>query len=79
MPAALFIPRLSPIVGEIEKGTIASKILKPGDKILEINGEPIVFHDEVTPKVKAMKADSLSGKSDTLMLKISRAGVDLDI
>ena len=67
-------PRLSPIVGEIEKGTIASKILKPGDKILEINGEPIVFHDEVTPKVKAMKADSLSGKSDTLMLKISRAG-----
>ena len=67
-------PRLSPIVGEIEKGSIASKILKPGDKILEINGEPIVFHDEVTPKVKAMKADSLSGKSDTLMLKISRAG-----
>ena len=67
-------PRLAPVVGEIEKGTIASKILKPGDKILEINGEPIVFHDEVTPKVKAMQADSLSGKSDTLTLKISRAG-----
>ena len=47
-------PRMSPVVGEIEKGSIASKILKPGDKILEINGEPIVFHDEVTPKVKAM-------------------------
>ena len=70
-------PRLTPIVGELEKGTIASKILKSGDKILEINGEPIVFHDEVTPKVKAMKADSLSGKSDTLMLKISRAGETL--
>ena len=67
-------PRWDPIVGEIEKGSIASKILQPGDKILEVNGEPIVFHDEVTPKVKAMKADSLSGKSDTLTLKISRAG-----
>ena len=72
-------PRMAPVVGEIEKGTVASKILKPGDKILEINGEPIVFHDQVTPKVKAMKADSLSGKSDTLALKISRAGSDLDI
>ena len=70
---------MAPVVGEIEKGTIASKILKPGDKILEINGEPIVFHDEVTPKVKAMKADSLSGKSDTLTLKISRAGAVLTL
>jgi regulator of sigma E protease len=67
-------PRMAPVVGEIEKGSVAEKILKPGDQILEINGEPIVFHDEVTTKVKAMKADSLSGRSDSLTLKISRAG-----
>jgi regulator of sigma E protease len=71
---SFLFPRLSPVVGEVEKESLAARILKPGDKILEINGEPIVFHDEVTPKIKAMKADSLSGKSDTLTLKISRAG-----
>jgi regulator of sigma E protease len=73
-PSNFIFPRLAPVVGEIEKGSIAAKILQPGDKILEINGEPIAFQDEVTPKIKAMKADSLSGRSDTLALKISRAG-----
>lgn len=67
-------PRIEPIVGEIEKGYIATKILKPGDKIVEINGDPIGYWDEVTTKIKAIKADSLSGKSDSLVLKIARAG-----
>jgi regulator of sigma E protease len=67
-------PRIDPIVGEIKKGSIAERILKPGDRILEINGTPITFHDEVTPQVKALKADSASGKADTLMLKVSRNG-----
>src|SRR5918993_111771 len=73
-PSNFIFPRLAPVVGELEKGSIAAKILQPGDKIIEINGEPIAFHDEVTPKIKAMKADSLSGRSDTLTLKIARAG-----
>jgi regulator of sigma E protease len=70
-------PRFDPIVGRLEKGTLAARILKPGDRILEINGAPIRFYDEVTPKVKALKADSTSGKSDTLALKILRAGETL--
>ncbi|HEX6225292.1 MAG TPA: RIP metalloprotease RseP [Chryseolinea sp.] len=76
-PGTFLFPRLSPIVGEVEKGTLAAKILQPGDQILEINGEPIAYHDEVTPKIKAMKSDSVSGKYDTLTLKIARAGSTL--
>src|SRR5688572_2058429 len=36
-------PRFDPIVGRLEKGTLAARILKPGDRILEINGAPIRF------------------------------------
>ncbi len=67
-------PRFAPIVGEIEKGTIASKILKVGDKVVEINGQPIQYNDEVISTVKAMKNDSASAKSDSLLLKIERGG-----
>jgi regulator of sigma E protease len=67
-------PRYEPIVGEVQKGSVAAKILKPGDRIIEINGQPIAFHDEVTPRIKALKADSASGKSDSLILKVSRQG-----
>jgi regulator of sigma E protease len=66
--------RVEPLVGEIQKGSIAEKVLKPGDKILEINGQPITFHDEVTPRIKALKADSASGKADSLVLKVARNG-----
>jgi regulator of sigma E protease len=67
-------PRIEPIIGEIEEGHLAARILKPGDEIVEINGEPVGYWDEVTTKINGIKADSLSGKSDSLLLKISRAG-----
>ena len=35
---------------------------------------PLFTYDEVTTQVKAIKADSMSAKSDTLSLKVSRAG-----
>ncbi len=70
--SSFLFPRTPPVVGEIVEGHLAQKILKPGDRILEINGNPIVYYDEVTTQIKAMKADSLSPKSDSLLLKISR-------
>jgi len=71
-PGSFLFPRTPPIVGEVVKGHIAEDILKPGDKIVEINGTPITYYDEVTTQVKALKADSLSTRGDTLVLKVSR-------
>lgn len=73
-PSNFLYPRIPAVVGDIEKGYIAERILKPGDKIVEINGAPISYMDQVNTQVKAMKADSLSSKSDTIDIKISRAG-----
>lgn len=65
-------PRIPPVVGEVEKGYLAEHMLKPGDRIVEINGVPITYYDEVTTQVRALKADSLSPRSDTLVLKVAR-------
>jgi regulator of sigma E protease len=73
-PGSFLFPRTPPIVGEVVKDHIAERILKPGDQILEINGTPIKYYDEVTTQVKALKADSASGRGDTLILKVSRGG-----
>ncbi len=69
---SFLLPRFPPVIGEIEEGTIAKKILKSGDKILEINGMPIQYHDEIIPLVKAIKAESVFPKSDSILLKVSR-------
>ncbi len=73
-PSNFLYPRIPAVVGDIEKGYIAERILKPGDKIVEINGAPISYMDQVNTQVKAMKADSLSSKSDSIAIKVSRAG-----
>lgn len=74
---SFLVPRFPPVVGEIEDGTIAKKILKQGDRIREINGYPIQYNDEVIKKVMALKTDSFSLKSDSLILKISRGATIL--
>lgn len=56
--------------------TIAGQInLQPGDRIVEINGQPIEFQDQVTKAVKGKKLDSLSIKikrgEETLAFKKS--------
>jgi regulator of sigma E protease len=41
--------------------TIAGQVdLQPGDRIMEINGQPIQYQDEVSKAVRARKGDSLS-------------------
>ncbi len=69
-------PRLLTVVGAVAKegNYIATRILQPGDRILEVNGTPVQYKDEVDRAVGAMKADSASTKSDSIVLKISRAG-----
>jgi regulator of sigma E protease len=71
---SFLVPRTPPVVGRInEEGEfIATRILKPGDRIVEVNGQPITFKDEIDTQVEKMMADSASGKSDTLHLKVAR-------
>lgn len=69
-------PRIPSVVGEVEKGSVASRILKSGDRIVEVNGAPIAYMDQVNEQVKLVKDDSASSssKSDTIAIKVSRAG-----
>ena len=71
---SFLFPRFPSIVKATEPNSIGSRILKPGDKIVEVNAVPITYHDEFTAKLASMKSDSVSGKSDSLTLKISRGG-----
>jgi regulator of sigma E protease len=53
--------RLAPVIGEVKPDSVAGKAgLKPGDLIVEVNGVPVTYHDEVNREVKANKSDSIS-------------------
>ena len=75
--ASFLGPRIPAVVESVQPNSVASRILKPGDKIVEINGVPITYHDEFQTHLKAMQADSASGRADSLHLKVSRAGTIL--
>jgi regulator of sigma E protease len=75
--ASFISPRVPAVVESTQPNSVGSRILKPGDKIIEVNGVPVTYHDEIQAQIKAMRADSLSGKSDSLYLKVSRAGAIL--
>lgn len=60
--------RFAPIVDRVEKGTIAAENgLKEGDRIVEIDGVPVTYFDEVHKLVK-------SGTASTISFKINRGG-----
>lgn len=74
---SFLLPRFPPVVGRVEEKTIASRILQPGDRFVEINGASIQYHDEVNAAVAALRSDSLSSKSDSIIMKVSRGGTIL--
>lgn len=48
-------------VGDITKGTIADKVgLQTGDRIVELQGEPVTYFDDITRILRASTADTLS-------------------
>lgn len=60
--------RFPPVIKSTQKGSVADKMgLREGDRILEMNGTPISYHDEFSTMLK-------SNERDTLVLKVQRAG-----
>jgi len=59
--------RVAPVIGEVSKETLAERIgLKPGDRIVEVNGQSVSYIDEVNAAVKAT--------GDSIQLSVLRAG-----
>ncbi|MEP6734627.1 MAG: RIP metalloprotease RseP [Chryseolinea sp.] len=71
-------PRIPPVIGRTEPGSLADKVgLKPGDRITEINGTPILYHDQLMAMIKAQVRDSLNPASDTISFKVQRGAETL--
>lgn len=71
LAGAFVSPRIAPIVNSVKDSTIAARVgLVPGDRIIEVQGQPIRYFDEVQKQVKAIQTDSIQ-------FKIERAGAVL--
>ncbi len=61
--ANFLLPRRLVLIDEVAKDSIAGKIgLRTGDRIIEVDGTPISYYDELRDKLKNHKNDSLSFK-----------------
>jgi regulator of sigma E protease len=59
--------RVAPVIAEVSKETLADRMgLQAGDKIVEVNGQPVAYIDEVNAAVKAT--------GDSIQLGVLRAG-----
>jgi regulator of sigma E protease len=57
------LPRLSTVVGEVEPNTIAARInLREGDRVIEVNHQPVTYQDELRAVTKTYKGDTIHFK-----------------
>ena len=55
------VPRIPSIVGVVSKKSIADRVgIKAGDRFVEIDGQPIMYQDQVIALVKSGPRDSIS-------------------
>lgn len=58
--ATYLIPRRLPVVDEVSPGTIAEKVgLQKGDLFVEVQNQPITYHDELKAATQNFTGDSL--------------------
>jgi len=55
--AGFVIPRMSPVVGQIQKETLAD--LQPGDRFISVNNQPVAYYDDIDRLKKTIKSDSI--------------------
>jgi regulator of sigma E protease len=54
------LPRLSPVVYDVRKGSVAERVgLQKGDRLVELNGKSIGYFDEVVTTLDGYRADSI--------------------
>jgi len=62
--------RFPPLVDEVSPGSVAEKVgLQKGDLITSLNGQSIIYHDQVAPLVKST--------TDTIFITVARGGETL--
>jgi regulator of sigma E protease len=67
------LPRFPPVIASIQKSSVAEKMeLKPGDRVLAMNGTPITYYDELSKMLKENQRDSIH-------LKVERDGEILSL
>jgi regulator of sigma E protease len=58
--ARFVLPRITPLVDEVREGSLIQKAgIQKGDRIVEINGQPVTYFDEVQVALKDYAADSI--------------------
>ncbi len=58
--ARFVLPRITPLVDEVREGSLIQKAgIQKGDRIVEINGQPVTYFDEVQVALKDYSADSI--------------------
>jgi len=54
------LPRFSPVIGKIEKGSLAERLgLQIDDRFVSLNGESVTYYDDID-RLKALKDDTLT-------------------
>lgn len=56
-----------PVIAEVVKGSVADGLLKPGDRIVAIDGQPIRSAEDIIPQVQALGAHGGPG-----MIEVAR-------
>ncbi len=68
-----YLPDLPPVIGQVVSGSRAESAgLRPGDRILDINGQPVAAWDDMVKVVKA-------SPEKPLQIRLSRSGAALEI
>lgn len=58
--ARFVLPRVTPVIDEIREGSVIQQAgLQKGDRIVEINGTPVAYFDQVQAALKDYAADSI--------------------
>ena len=59
--ARFLLPRVSPVVAQVKEGSVASRVgMLKDDTIVELNGQPISYFDEVVTAIKGFTGDSIT-------------------